>query len=69
MVTDAYDDGVYSGQYLYLPGCGTAAADVVIVVAHDPEGIWTVLVSMTLVSEEDKLANRDQILSTFYVED
>jgi serine protease Do len=65
--TDAYDDGVYRGKYLYLPGCGTAGADVVIVVAHDYEDTGTVLVSMTLVSEEDKQASRDHILSTFYV--
>ncbi|MEP6478736.1 MAG: hypothetical protein ABJB03_05050 [Rhodoglobus sp.] len=62
--TDAYDDGVFTGQYLYLPGCGNGA-DFVAVVAHDPKNSYLVLLTMVLVSDEDKSTNRDHLLGTF----
>lgn len=65
--TDVYDDGQYRGKYLILPGCGTANADVVIVVAHDYANTGIALVSMTLVSDEDKEATRNQILTSFNI--
>ena len=63
--TDVYDDGLYVGEYLYLPNCGGVGSEFLAIAAIDPDQTHVVVVQMTMVSEEDKTTNRDQILSTF----
>ena len=63
--TDVYDDGLYVGNYLYLPNCGGVGSEFLAIAATDPDQTHVVVVQMTMVSDEDKTTNRDQILSTF----
>ena len=63
--TDVYDDGVYSGDYLYLPNCGGVGTEFLAVVATDAEQTHLMIVTIQMVSEEDKTTTRDAILSTF----
>jgi serine protease Do len=63
--TDVYDDGLYVGNYLWLPNCGGVGSEFLAIVATDPDQTHLVVVQMTMVSDEDKTTNRDQILSTF----
>ena len=63
--TDVYDDGLYVGNYIYLPNCGGAGADFLAIAATDPDQTHLVVVQMSMISEADKTTIRDQILSTF----
>jgi hypothetical protein len=63
--TDVYDDGLYVGNYLYLPNCGGVGSDFLAIAATDPGQTHVVVVQMTMVSDVDKTTNRDQMLSTF----
>ena len=63
--TDVYDDGLYVGEYLYLPNCGGIGTDFLAIAATDVDQTHVVVVQMAMISDEDKTTNRDQILSTF----
>jgi serine protease Do len=64
--TDAYDDGVYVGTYVYLPDCGGVGTEVLGVAVVDASATHMVLVQIQMVSDEDKTTTRDQILTTFF---
>ncbi len=64
--TDAYDDGVYVGTYVYLPDCGGVGTEVLGVAATDATATHMVLLTIQMVSDEDKSTTRDQILTTFF---
>ncbi len=63
--TDVYDDGVYSGNYLYLPTGGGVGTEFLAVAAMDVDQTQIVVVAIQMVSDEDKTTIRDQILTTF----
>ena len=64
--TDVYDDGLYVGKYLFMPGCGEVGSDFVAIVASDYDSTQTILFTAVLVSEEDKTTNLDHLLESFY---
>lgn len=64
--SDVYDDGLYVGKYLYMPGCGEVDSDFVAIVASDYDSTQTILFTAVLVSDEDKTTNLDHLLETFY---
>ncbi len=63
--TDVYDDGLYVGNYLYLPNCGGVGTEFLVVAAMNEEQTEIVIVSIQMVSDEDKTTVRDAILTSF----
>ena len=64
--TDAYDDGVYAGTFVYLPDCGGVGSELLGLAVTDATASHMVLVQIQMVSDEDKTTIRDQILTTFF---
>ncbi|MDO9398554.1 MAG: trypsin-like peptidase domain-containing protein [Herbiconiux sp.] len=49
---DAYDDGVYTGQYQYFTACG-GVSDYVIVVAQPSDGSFVIVVTVAIADPAD----------------
>lgn len=62
--TGDYDDTLYVGTYMYLPNCGGNGTDFLTVVATNPDGVLAII-TIQMVSDEDKSTIRDEILQTF----
>lgn len=60
-----YNDGLYIGQFEYYTGCGGSTTDWVTVVAKDADSTHLIILTAQLVSDTDKSAVLDEILSTF----
>lgn len=66
--TDVYDDGLYVGNYLYLPNCGGNGTEFLAVAAMNAEQTEIVVVALQMVSDEDKTTIRDAILTSFFAD-
>ena len=64
--TGDYDDTVYVGKYIYFTNCGKTTTDFVGVVVQDEAKTHLVVLTIQMVSDEDKSTIRDEILNTFY---
>ncbi|CAN5571343.1 hypothetical protein BH10ACT7_BH10ACT7_31980 [soil metagenome] len=60
-----YDDGLYVGKYIYWTGCGGGSTDFFVLVAQDVNKSHIALLTVQMVSEEDKTTTLKEILNTF----
>lgn len=60
-----YDDGLYVGNYIYYTGCGGGSTDFVVLVAKDVDNTHIGLLTVQMVSDQDKTTTLEEILNTF----
>ncbi|MBX3088974.1 MAG: serine protease [Cryobacterium sp.] len=60
-----YDDGWYSGQFIYLTNCGGTTTDVAVVAGTDTAKTHLMIVFVQMVTDTDKSTVLDNILSSF----
>lgn len=60
-----YDDGYYIGQYVYFTGCGGGNTDFAILATTDSAGTHLLVVSVQMVSDQDKDTVLTNILNSF----
>ncbi|HWR84772.1 MAG TPA: S1C family serine protease [Rhodoglobus sp.] len=63
--TGEYDDGLYAGQYAYFTGCGGTETDFLALAADHADGSHRLLLTVQMVSEQDKSVVLEQILGSF----
>ncbi len=62
---DRYNDGYYTGHYLYLSDCGGTGTDYVAIAAIDTANTHFIRVQVQMVSEIDKSSVLDAVLQSF----
>lgn len=60
-----YDDGYYVGQFVYFTACGGTNTDFALLATHDVAGTHLMVVSVQMVSDQDKDTVLTNILNTF----
>lgn len=63
-----YDDGLYAGRYVYFTNCGGVGTDYVALAVRDVDDTHFVLLTVQMVSDEDKTVVLDQVLKTFFAQ-
>ncbi|MCC6270623.1 MAG: serine protease [Microbacteriaceae bacterium] len=61
----AYDDGYYVGQFAYFTACGGTTTDFAVLATTDVAGTHFMIVSVQMVSDQDKDTVLNNILNSF----